>query len=164
MKEKINFKEVMSILSGLPVNGVNIEKSSKKIEYILRNTPEYTYDDYTNLKQNIKYFYETKGVNDFNRIVLNFKKRYNFNNIIKVDDCLCRIAKKTLIPMDLEVEMYSDEIIENYKPSHCPLPVVWRRNDFGEEEAFCPKCGKKLEYWICTTDHSIRSYTPCNCK
>ena len=159
MKRYIYLREVISILSNKKIRGVDIPTATARIRSILMETEGFNYDFKKNIQKNIMDFYAEKGYPELWDISRRFANHYRPET---AERDIQRIIDRHKAPACLEVKIRNNTSYSNLQIN--PVPVIWKKTDYGTENAFCTHCGKQLYSTINLQSLSIRGYDECDCR
>lgn len=159
MRRYIYFREVISILSNKKIRGVDIPTATARIRSILMETEGFNYDFKKNIQKNIMDFYAERGYPELCDISRRFANHYTEET---AERDIQRIIDRHKAPACMEIKIRNSN--PNATPQVNPVPVVWKKTDYGTENAFCAICGKRLYSTISLLSPSIRGYNECDCR
>ena len=160
MKRYIYFREAIAVLSNKKIENVDIPTAITRIRSILMSAEGFSYDDKKSIQKNIIDFYAERGYPELWEVSRRFSAFYTE---MFAEKTIRRIIQRKQAPEALEVRIRKNTSVE----SDCGMPIVpviWKKTDYGTENAFCAHCGKQLYSTISLQSPSIRGYDECDCR
>lgn len=159
MKRFIYLREVLAIISNKKIKNVDTPTATVRIRSILMEAEGFSYNPQKSIQKNILDFYAERGFPNMWDVCRRFSSFYTEG---VSEGLIARIITKKRAPECLEVSIRKNN--QNTETQVSPVPVIWKKTDYGTENAFCTHCGKQLYSTISLLSPSIRGYDECDCR